>query len=324
MPCLAGARRHPDHPGSQPRLMASGTARRVLVSGASGFIGTELCRQLEAGGHTVLKLVRREPSGEAEFRWSPAEGSIDAAAIETADAVVNLSGATTARIPWTHGYKKEILQSRVSGTRVIAEAIRRAATPPEVFVNGSAVGYYGDRGVEVLEESATMGNGFLSKVVERWEAAALAASDVTRVVLPRTGVVVGRGGAFTPLLALTRVGLGSRLGSGRQYWPWISLHDEAAAIRFLLDSSLDGVVNLAGPTPATSGEITAQLAETLGRWHPFVVPSFAISALGDAGRELILSSQNVVPSKLTGAGFVFRDTTPADAIERAFGRVRDR
>lgn len=322
MPRLQGTRGHPDHPGSQSRLMPpAGSGRTVLVSGASGFIGTELCRQLEADGHTVLTLVRREPRTSTEFRWSPTEASIDSAAIDAADAVVNLAGATTGRIPWTHGYKRKILQSRVEGTRVIVDAIRGSSNPPAVLVNGSAVGYYGDRGDEILDETSSKGTGFLSNVVEKWEAAALKASDVTRVVLPRTGVVVGKGGAFTPLLPLTRFGLGSRFGSGRQYWPWIGLHDEAAALRFLIDSSLDGVVNLAGPTAATSGEITAQLAEALGRWHAFVVPAFAIKALGDAGKELLLASQRVVPSRLIEAGFVFRDTTSTDAIERAFGRA---
>ena len=296
---------------------ADGTIHTVLVSGASGFIGTELCRQLEADGRTVLRLVRHAPATEFEFRWSPESGTIDQAAIEAADAVVNLAGATTGRIPWTPGYKRQILDSRVKGTTTIVEAINRASSPPSVLVNGSAVGYYGDRGDEVLDEQSTKGTGFLADVVEEWEDAARRAS--ARVVLPRTGVVVGRGGAFTPLLALTRVGLGSRFGAGSQFWPWISLHDEAAAIRHLIDSSLDGVVNLAGPTPATSAEITSTLAETLRRWHPFVVPTFAIRALGDAGRELLLNSQRVTPSRLVLDGFGFRDITVTEAIERTFG-----
>ena len=290
----------------------------VLVSGASGFIGTELCRQLEADGRTVLRLVRRTPATEHEFRWAPEGGTVDMAAIEAADAVVNLAGATTGRIPWTPGYKRQILDSRVAGTRTLVDAINRASTPPAVFVSGSAVGYYGDRGDEVLDEQSSKGSGFLSDVVEEWENTARHAK--TRVVLARTGVVVGRGGAFTPLLALTRLGLGSRFGSGSQYWPWISLHDEASALRHLIDSALEGVVNLAGPTPASSGEITATLAETLRRWHPFVVPAFAIRALGDAGKELLLSSQNVSPSRLVMDGFGFRDLTATEAIERTFGR----
>lgn len=302
----------------------SGAPQRVLVAGASGFIGTELCRQLEAEGRTVLRLVRRTPAGPDEFRWSPDEGTIDQAAIDSCDAVVNLAGASTGRLPWTSSYKREILYSRVNGTRVLAEAIARAESPPSVFVAGSAVGYYGDRGDETLDETSSKGSGFLSDVVEAWEQAARLTPSTTRLVLARTGVVVGRGGAFTPLLALTRLGLGARFGSGRQFWPWIGLHDEAAALRHLLDSSLDGVVALAGPEPARSSEITAALADTLGRWHPWVVPSFALRMLGDAGQDLLLSSQRVVPTRLTADGFAFRDTTVEEAIRQAFASAEAR
>lgn len=295
--------------------------QRVLVSGASGFIGTELCRQLADDGRTVLRLVRRAPRDETEFRWSPDEGTIDQAAIDAADAVITLSGATTGRIPWTAGYKRQILHSRVDSTRLVAEAIARSATPPQVFVSGSAVGYYGDRGEETLDESSGKGEGFLSDVVEAWELAARLTPSTTRLVLARTGVVVGHGGAFTPLLPLTRLGLGARFGSGRQFWPWISLHDEAAALRHLIDSSLDGVVALAGPQPARSAEITAALAQTLHRWHPWVVPAFALRALGDAGQDLLLASQRVVPTRLLADGFTFRDETAVDAIRAAFART---
>ncbi|MDH6180677.1 uncharacterized protein (TIGR01777 family) [Microbacteriaceae bacterium SG_E_30_P1] len=300
------------------------SGRTVLVSGASGFIGSELCRQLESQGNTVLRLVRRAPRTPGEFAWAPADGVIDQSAVERADAVVNLSGASTGRQPWTHGYKAEILRSRVLATQTIVDAILRADSPPTVLVNGSAVGFYGDRGEESLTEASPKGSGFLSDVVSAWEEAAKPASERTRVVLARTGVVVGHGGAFTPLLALTRVGLGARFGSGKQFWPWIGLHDEAAAIRHLLDSTMDGAVNLAGPVPATSREITEQLARTLGRWHPFAVPTFALSALGDAGRDLLLASQRVAPTRLEQDGFVFRDRTHKDAIERAFGAARAR
>jgi uncharacterized protein len=288
---------------------------RVLIAGASGFIGTELTRQLQADGHTVTTLVRSEPRTSTEFLWMPSELTVDQRAIDAADAVINLAGATTGRIPWTSSYKREILYSRVNGTQTIAEAIERAATPPAVFLSGSAVGYYGDQpGVELTETSAK-GDGFLSDVVEAWEHAARLTPSTTRVVMFRTGVVVGNGGAFTPLIPLTKLGLGSRFGSGEQNWPWISLHDEAAAIRHLLSSGLDGVVNLAGPTPATSAEITDGLADALHRWHPFAVPEFALNALGDAGRDLLLSSENVVPHRLLADGFEFRHTTVRAAIQ---------
>jgi len=288
---------------------------RVLVAGASGFIGTELCRQLEADGHTVLTLVRRAPRTETEFQWSPADKTVDARAIESADAVINLAGATTGRIPWTRSYKREILYSRVNGTTTLADAIVAAATPPTVFLSGSAVGYYGDQPRVVLDESSPKGVGFLSDVVEAWERAAELAAGSTRVVMFRTGVVVGNGGAFTPLMLATRLGLAARMGHGSQNWPWISLHDEAAAIRHLLSSSLTGVVNLSGPTPATSEQITTALARAMRRWHLLVVPTFAIGLLGDAGQNLLLNSQNVVPARLLTDGFVFTHETIDEAID---------
>jgi hypothetical protein len=287
---------------------------RVLIAGASGFIGRELTRQLEAGGHTVLKLGRSAPRSEDEFLWLPATLTVDPRAIEGADAVVNLAGASTGRIPWTRGYKREILYSRVQGTQTLAEAIGRAENPPEVFLNGSAVGYYGDRPGERLTEASPKGAGFLSDVVEAWEKAAHLAPDGTRVVTFRTGLVVGDGGAFTPLIPLTKFGLGARFGTGQQNWPWVALHDEAAAIVHLLTSSLEGVVNIAGPTPATAQQVTDALADALGRWHPWAVPEAALNLLGDAGRDLLLTSENVVPERLLADGFEFRYETAEAAI----------
>jgi uncharacterized protein (TIGR01777 family) len=288
---------------------------RVLISGASGFIGTELTHQLEADGHTVVTLVRRAPRSQSEIAWSPAAGQLDAAALDGVDAVINLSGASTGRLPWTPRYKREILDSRVQTTRVLTKAITAAAHPPAVLLNASAVGYYGDQPGVLLTESGSKGTGFLSDVVEAWEHEAQAATSVTRVVTLRTGLVVGRGGAFTPLLALTRVGLASRMGTGRQNWPWIALYDEAAAIRHLLTSTLSGAVNLAGPTPATSREVTDTLATAMHRWHFLAVPTFAFGLLGEAGHDLLLTSESVVPERLLADGFAFRYEQLAAAID---------
>jgi len=295
--------------------MPAGGGKRILVSGASGLIGTELTRQLEADGHTVLRLVRREPQALNEYQWFPEDHTIDATLPDSTDAVVNLSGASTGRLPWTPGYKREILRSRVDATRTLAEAMAVASTPPAVYLSASAVGYYGDRPGVALDETAEKGDGFLSDVVDAWEQAARLAPPSTRVVTFRTGLVVGDGGAFTPLGLATRFGLAARIGSGRQYWPWISLYDEAAAIRHLLTSKLSGVVNLAGPTPATSLDVTRSLATAMHRWHALAIPTAVIeTALGEPGRELLLADQRVVPAALLDDGFTFRHSTVGEAI----------
>lgn len=294
---------------------------RVLVAGASGFIGSELLAQLTADGHEVETLTRG-PSAPGRHHWDPSRGELDPARIEWADAVVDLAGSSLEELPWTPARRERILGSRIDSTTTIVEAIRAASTPPSVLVNGSAVGYYGHRPGEVLTESspADATDAFLGQVVTAWEAAAHRADDRTRVATVRTGVVVGRGGAFTPLERLTRAGLAGRLGPGIQHWPWIALHDEAAAIAHLLTSELAGPVNLAGPVPATAEQITTALAQTLHRWHPWSVPSVALGLLlGQAARELLLADQNVAPERLLEDGFVFRYRTVIEAIDAAFG-----
>jgi uncharacterized protein (TIGR01777 family) len=291
---------------------------RVLIAGGSGFIGTELVSQLREDGHDVTVLVRRQPKNQGEANWAPSAGIIDAGLVENAEAVINLSGASLGHLPWTHSYRRQILESRLSATRTLTDAMGRAAKKPAIFISGSAVGIYGDRPGERLTEDSPRGPGFLGDVVEKWEQAAQLAPKGTRVVTVRTGLVIGNGGSLAPLMALTRVGLGSRLATGGDIWPWVSLHDEAAAIRHLLTSKLSGPVNVAGPTPATSDRVTHHLAERMHRPYFVVAPEFALkAALQSAGPELLLSSQHVIIDRLVGDGFRFRDATVEQAIDSA-------
>jgi uncharacterized protein (TIGR01777 family) len=293
--------------------------RTVLIAGGSGFIGTELAEQLRADGHTVLILVRRPARTPMERTWDPEARWIKTGIIDGADAVVNLSGASIARLPWTLSYKREILQSRIQATSTLADAILRSESPPEVFISGSAVGFYGDRPGEQLTESAPAGDGFLAKVADAWERAAAPAAARTRVVTVRTGLVVGAGGgALKPLRLMAKAGLAGPLGSGEQVWSWISLHDEAAAIRHLLDSELSGAVNLAGPEPAPASLVVRELAEQLHRPYWLKAPAWALrTALADAGKDLLLADQDVSSQKLAADGFTFRDET----LEKALAAV---
>ncbi|WP_368499603.1 TIGR01777 family oxidoreductase [Herbiconiux sp. A18JL235] len=294
-------------------------SKTVLIAGASGFIGTELTAQLEAAGHTVLRLVRRPARTALERTWDPEARWIKTVHLDDADAVVNLSGASISRLPWTFQYKKEILQSRIAATTTLTEAILRSENPPEVFVSGSAVGFYGDRPGELLTESSPMGTGFLAKVAAAWERAAEPARARTRLVTARTGIVVGNGGgALKPLSLLAKFGLAGPLGDGSQIWPWISLHDEAAAIRHLLfGTEVAGPVDLVGPHPVSAGEIARKLAESMHRPYWLPAPAWAIKAvLADAGRDLLLSNQNVSAQKLVASGFVFREQTIDEALAR--------
>ncbi|QJU53719.1 TIGR01777 family oxidoreductase [Herbiconiux sp. KACC 21604] len=294
-------------------------SKTVLIAGASGFIGTELTHQLEDAGHTVLRLVRRPARTALERTWDPEARWIKTVHLDDADAVVNLSGASISRLPWTFQYKKEILQSRIAATTTLTEAILRSENPPEVFVSGSAVGFYGDRPGELLTESSPMGTGFLAKVAAAWERAAEPARARTRLVTARTGIVVGQGGgALKPLALLTKLGLAGPLGDGTQIWPWISLHDEAAAIRHLLfGTEVAGPVDLVGPQPVSAGEIARKLAERLHRPYWLPAPAWAIkAALADAGRDLLLSNQNVSAQKLVASGFGFREQTIDEALAR--------
>jgi uncharacterized protein (TIGR01777 family) len=288
------------------------------VSGASGFIGTELCRQLEEDGHTVLRLVRRQPRVAGEFNWAPSARIIDSNLMESVDAVINLAGAPTGRLPWTASYKKTIVESRLTATHTLTEAMNMAANPPEVFLSASAVGFYGDRPGVRLTEHSPRGDDFLAHLAEKWEQAARLAPAKTRVVSFRSGHVLGPGGLLAPLKQFSRWGLGVRMGTGGQHWPWISLYDEAAAIRHLLNSKLSGPVNVVGPYPATSDRITRALARQLHRAQPWVAPEWFLKGpLGEGGKSLLLPSQKVIPARLVADGFSYRHGTVESAIEFA-------
>jgi len=285
---------------------------RVVVTGGSGLIGTALTARLEARGDEVVRLVRREPRERSEMRWDAV--TLDPAVIDGADAVVNLSGATVGRIPWTPAYRRTLLESRVRPTVALAEAIVAASSPPAVFVSGSAVGIYGNRPGEDLDESAATGEGFFPDLVRAWEAAAAIASGTTRVVNARSAVVVAKAGGLMPIRLLTAVGLGAGFSRGTQFWPWISLDDEAGALIHLIGSHLTGPVNVAGPTPATSDEITEAFAHVMHRPHLLRVPAFAVKLLGEAGDRLLLDDAKVLPKKLELDGFVWAQPTISDAV----------
>jgi uncharacterized protein (TIGR01777 family) len=285
---------------------------RVLVSGASGLIGTELRARLRERGDDIVQLVRRVTRAADEVRWDAAR--LDPAAIDGVDAVINLSGATVGRIPWTPAYRRTLLDSRVRPTAALAEAIVAAASPPAVFVSGSAVGYYGDRPGEVLDESSERGTGFFPELVHAWEQASAIAGSATRVVNPRSSVVIARGGGMAPIRLLTMFGLGAGFSRGTQYWPWISLHDEVAALLHLVGSRLSGGVIVAGPQAATSDEVTEAFARVMHRPHLLRVPGFAVKALGEAGSRLLLDDAHVVPARLRDDGFVWAQPTIMDAV----------
>lgn len=281
---------------------------RIAITGSNGLIGTALTRSLRADGHEVVRLVRRPSRAGDEVEWDPSRQYVDVSGLYGCEAVVHLAGAGVADHRWTDAYKKEIRDSRVLGTAAIAEAVASLDTPPKVLVCGSAIGFYGDTGDRPVDESAPPGEGFLPSVCVEWEEAASAASDAgVRTVFARTGLVVAReGGAWGRLFPIFRAGLGGRLGDGRQYWSFISLHDHVAALRHLIDTeSLSGPVNLTAPEPVTNREVTAAMGRVLRRPTLFAVPSVALKvALGEFSED-VLGSQRVLPGRLLESGFTF-------------------
>lgn len=290
---------------------------RVGVTGASGLIGSELVPALRARGHDVVRLVRRAPTAADEVRWDPENGEVDLAALNGTDGIVHLAGAGVGDKRWTPEYKRTILLSRVNGTDTIARAMAHLEPRPRVLVCGSAIGYYGDTGDREVTEASHQGSGFLADVVAQWEAAATPAQDAgIRVAFARTGLVVSnRGGAWKRLLPIFRLGLGGKIGSGHQYWSFISLRDEVDALITLLeDESYSGPVNLTAPVPVTNAEVTAAMGRVLGRPTVLPVPAFALKiALGEFSAD-VLGSQRVIPTVLADHEFTWSDPSIDEAI----------
>lgn len=294
---------------------------KVAVTGSSGTIGTALASTLRARGDQVVRLVRRDPTGPDEVQWHPERGGTPddelVAALAGVDAAVNLAGAGVADKRWTDGYRAELIRSRVDATTALVTALTRLDPLPAVLLSGSAYGYYGDTGDNVADENSPRGSTFLAEVAAAWESAAVPAADAgIRLAYLRTSLVVSpEGGAFGAMLPLFRTGLGGRLGSGRQWWSYVSLRDHVAATLHLLDDAgAAGPFNLTAPEPCTNAQATAALAAHLHRPAVVPAPAFAVRALLGGFAEEVLDSRRVVPTRLQEAGFGFQDPTIEAAV----------
>lgn len=297
---------------------------RVVVSGASGLIGSALLPALRAAGHQPVSLVRRSPRAADEIEWNPAARELAAGALDGADAVVHLAGAGIGDHRWTDDYKRELLDSRTLSTALLADTIARAANGPRVLLSGSAIGYYGPRGDETLDETSPAGTDFLADICRQWEHACQPARDAgLRVVNLRTGIVLSaKGGALKKMLPLFRLGAGGRFGSGRQWQSWISIDDEVGAILHLLTSSLSGPVNLTAPAPVTNAEFARTLGKVLRRPSLLPVPRFAPALLlgGELADALLFTGQRVLPAALQADGYAFEHDTLHVALRAVLAR----
>lgn len=290
---------------------------RIVISGSSGLIGTALVARLRTEGHEVVRLVRRTPdAGDAQ--WDPTAGRLEPAALEGADAVINLAGAGIGDKRWTDDYKNELRESRLRTTDLLASTIARLERRPAVLLSGSAIGIYADRGDEVLDESSAPGAGFLADLCVAWEAATAPAEEAgVRVAHLRTGIVLAKhGGALKKQLPLFKLGLGGRFGSGKQWQSWISLDDEVGAILHLLSADVRGPVNLTAPSPVTAKEFTVTLARVLKRPAFLPIPSFGPKLLlgGELVENLLLTGQQVHPRVLQTSGYAFRHSSLEPAL----------
>jgi uncharacterized protein (TIGR01777 family) len=301
------------------------TDRTIAVAGSSGLIGSALVYALRATDHQVLRIVRRAPSNADEVFWNPDTGEFDASTLSGVDAVVNLCGVNIGDKRWSGAFKQSLRDSRIDPTEVLAAAVVDAGVP--VLINASAVGYYGNTRDRIADETAPPGEGFLPQLCQDWEAATAAARENgVRVVLVRTGLVLApAGGVLSRLRPLFSLGLGARLGNGRQYVPWISIEDEVRALLFAIShDELSGAVNLTGPAPVTNAEFTAALGRALNRPTPLVVPGFALrTLLGEFADEGLLDGQRAIPAALERAGFHFHHNTIGEALSFATAKTHD-
>jgi uncharacterized protein (TIGR01777 family) len=297
--------------------VTNGTAATVLVSGTSGLIGGALLPSLRERGYKITRLVRGSSSGVGQIPWSP-EQPLRPQAVSGFDAVIHLAGESVVG-RWTDAKKRRILDSRVQGTRHLAEALAEATQPPRVLITASAIGYYGDRGDEILNEDSPPGKGFLPEVCRQWEAAAQAAEEAgIRTVQTRISLVLSSaGGALQKMLKPFRLGVGGNMGNGRQWWSWIHIDDLTRAIHHVLNrDSLHGAVNLVSPNPVRNAEFTKVLASVLHRPAIFPMPAFAARlAFGQMADELLLASQKVAPAKLISSGYTFQHGDLKKALE---------
>ncbi|MCC4249067.1 MULTISPECIES: TIGR01777 family oxidoreductase [Microbacterium] len=294
----------------------SSSARRVVLAGASGLIGSALAESLRADGVEVTSLVRHPASDPHEVQWLQDATPLDPGILAGADAVVCLNGASIGRFPWTPSYKSQLLWSRITPTRTLATAIRKLGEEAPALVNASATGYYGSQPGAVLTESSRRGDGLLADICEEWENAARAAGPRARVALLRTAPLVHARGVLKPLLLLTAAGVSGPIGRGTQVWPWITLEDEVRAIRHVIDSDIDGPVNLSGPTRATANDLGFALARRMNRPYVLRAPVWGMRlALGrDATDALLTSDADVRPAALQDSGFEFLHQTVEDAV----------
>lgn len=294
---------------------------KVLITGASGLVGTALQLSFAVKGYEMLLASRSEPRAANEIQWTVEGGFAEPERLEAIDAVVHLAGESVSGLRWTDEKKKAIRDSRVMGTRSIVEALSNLNVRPKVLVSASAIGFYGERGDEVMNESSTAGHGFLAEVAKEWEGEARRAEDAgIRTVLLRTGIVLSKdGGALGTMLTPFKMGVGGVIGSGKQWMSWISLDDHVAAINFVIENdNIRGAVNAASPGPVTNEEFTKTMGEVLYRPTFIPLPEFAVSMLmGEMGDALLLTSTKVIPKRLEDAGFEFKYPDLKGALEHA-------